>query len=117
MWRTGEQVAKRYGIGRQAMEEYGAASQQKACAAQAAGRFDAEIAPITVTTGVTDKTLGLITLQVTVSRDEGTREGTTVEVISGLRTAPPGGLVSAGNASQYSDGARACLLTTQHYAP
>ncbi len=67
------------------MDEYGAASQQKACAAQAAGLFDAEIAPITVTAGVADKTLGLITKQVTVSKDEGTREGTTVEAISGLR--------------------------------
>ncbi|MCW5234546.1 acetyl-CoA C-acyltransferase [Verminephrobacter eiseniae] len=116
MLQTAEQVAKRYGIGRQAMDEYGAASQQKACAAQAAGRFDAEIAPITVTTGVTDKTLGLITRQVTVSRDEGTREGTTVEVISGLRPALPGGLVSAGNASQFSDGAGACVLTSEDYA-
>ncbi|MCW5236562.1 acetyl-CoA C-acyltransferase [Verminephrobacter eiseniae] len=116
MLQTAEQVAKRYGIGRQAMDEYGAASQQKACAAQAAGRFDAEIAPITVTTGVADKTLGLITRQVTVGRDEGTREGTTVEVISGLRPALPGGLVSAGNASQFSDGAGACVLTSEDYA-
>src|SRR6218665_128743 len=109
MLQTAEQVAKRYGIGRQAMDEYGAASQQKACAAQAAGRFDAEIAPITVTTGVTDKTLRLITRQ-------GTGEGSTGEVIGGLRPALPGGLVSAGNASQFSDGAGACVLTSEDYA-
>eukprot|EP01034_Spumella_vulgaris_P035877 gene35877-44241_t len=86
MLQTAEQVAKRYHIGREAMDEYGAASQQKACAAQVAGLFDAEIAPITVTAGIADKTLGLITKQVTVSKDEGTREGTTVEAISGLRS-------------------------------
>ena len=116
MLQTAEQVAKRYHIGRDAMDEYGAASQQKACAAQAAGLFDAEIAPISVTAGVADKTLGLITRQVTVSRDEGTREGTTVQAISGLRSALPGGLISAGNASQFSDGAGACVVTSETYA-
>ncbi len=116
MLQTAEQVAKRYGIGREAMDEYGAASQQKACAAQAAGLFDAEIAPITVTAGIADKTLGLITRQVTVSKDEGTREGTTVEAIRGLRSALPGGLVSAGNASQFSDGAGACVVVSEAYA-
>ena len=116
MLQTAEQVAKRYNISREAMDEYGAASQQKACAAQAAGLFDAEIAPITVTAGVADKTLGLITKQVTVSKDEGTREGTTVEAIRGLRSALPGGLISAGNASQFSDGAGACVVTSEQYA-
>ena len=116
MLQTAEQVAKRYHIGRDAMDEYGAASQQKACAAQAAGLFDAEIAPITVTAGIADKTLGLITKQVTVSRDEGTREGTTKEGISGIRPAMPGGLISAGNASQFSDGAGACVVVGEDYA-
>ncbi|BCN38379.1 acetyl-CoA acetyltransferase [Alicycliphilus denitrificans] len=116
MLQTAEQVAKRYGIGRDAMDEYGAASQQKACAAQAAGRFDDEIAPITVTAGIADKTLGLITRQVTVSRDEGTREGTTKEGISGIKPALPGGLISAGNASQFSDGASACVVVSEEYA-
>ncbi|WP_416402005.1 acetyl-CoA C-acyltransferase [Alicycliphilus denitrificans] len=116
MLQTAEQVAKRYGIGRDAMDEYGAASQQKACAAQAAGRFDDEIAPITVTAGIADKTLGLITRQVTVSRDEGTREGTTKEGISGIKPALPGGLISAGNASQFSDGAGACVVVSEEYA-
>ena len=116
MLQTAEQVAKRYNIGREAMDEYGAGSQQKACAAQAAGLFDAEIAPITVTAGVADKTLGLITKQVTVSKDEGTREGTTVDAISGLRSALPGGLISAGNASQFSDGAGACVVASEEYA-
>jgi acetyl-CoA C-acetyltransferase len=116
MLQTAEQVAKRYKIGRDRMDEYGAASQQKACAAAAAGKFDDEIAPITVTAGVIDKTLGLITKQVTVSRDEGLREGTTALAISGLRSALPGGLVTAGNASQFSDGAGACVVMDEKLA-
>ncbi|MBA4257461.1 MAG: acetyl-CoA C-acyltransferase, partial [Polaromonas sp.] len=75
MLQTAEQVAKRYGISREAMDEYGAASQQKATAALEAGLFNAEIAPITVTAGVADKVMGLMTKQVTVSQDEGIRAG------------------------------------------
>lgn len=116
MLQTAEQVAKRYGIGRDVMDEYGAGSQQKACAAAAAGKFDDEIAPITVIAGVYDKVQGLISKQVTVSRDEGLREGTTVEAISGLRSALPGGLVTAGNASQFSDGAGACVVMDETLA-
>ena len=116
MLQTAEQVAKRYGIGRDAMDEYGAASQQKASAALEAGLFKQEIAPITVTMGVADKTLGLITKKVTVEHDEGIRPGTTFDAIHGLRSALPGGLVSAGNASQFSDGAGACVLTSEDYA-
>ncbi len=66
--------------------------------------------------GVADKVMGLTTKQVTVSKDEGIREGTTVEGISGLRSALPGGLISAGNASQFSDGAGACVLVHEDYA-
>jgi len=116
MLQTAEQVAKRYNIGRDKMDEYGAASQQKATAALEAGLFKAEIAPITVTAGVADKTLGLITKQVTVENDEGIRPGTTFEAIHGLRSALPGGLVSAGNASQFSDGAGACVLMDETLA-
>ena len=116
MLQTAEQVAKRYKISRDRMDEYGAASQQKACAAQAAGLFDAEIAPITVSAGVIDKLMGMMTKQVTVSKDEGTREGTTIEAIAGLRSAVPGGLISAGNASQFSDGAGACVLMDETLA-
>ena len=116
MLQTAEQVAKRYKIGRDVMDAYGAASQQKACAALAAGLFSDEIAPITVTAGVVDKVMGLTTKQVTVSVDEGLREGTTVEAISGLRSALPGGLVTAGNASQFSDGAGACVLMDEKLA-
>jgi acetyl-CoA C-acetyltransferase len=116
MLQTAEQVAKRYGISRDAMDEYGAASQQKATAALEAGLFKDEIAPITVTAGVADKTLGLITKQVTVEHDEGIRAGTTKEGISGLRSALPGGLVTAGNASQFSDGAGACVLMDETLA-
>jgi acetyl-CoA C-acetyltransferase len=116
MLQTAEQVAKRYNISREAMDEYGAASQQKACAAQAEGRFDAEIAPITVKAGVADAVMGLRTKEVTVSKDEGTREGTTKEGISGIKPALPGGVISAGNASQFSDGAGACVVVSEEYA-
>ena len=116
MLQTAEQVAKRYGISRAAMDEYGAGSQQKACAAQAAGKFDDEIAPITVTAGVADPVRGMTTRSVTVSKDEGTREGTTAEGISGIRSAIPGGVISAGNASQFSDGAGACVVVSESYA-
>lgn len=110
MLQTAENVGKRYGISRQAMDEYGAASQQKATAALEAGLFSAEIAPITVTMGVADKALGLITRQVTVSQDEGIRPGTTYDGIKDLRSALPGGLITAGNASQFSDGAGAVVV-------
>ena len=116
MLQTAENVAKRYNIGRDAMDEYGAASQQKATAALEAGLFKAEIAPITVTAGVADKVMGLMTKQVTIENDEGIRAGTTKEGISGLRSALPGGLVSAGNASQFSDGAGACVLMDEALA-
>jgi acetyl-CoA C-acetyltransferase len=116
MLQTAENVAKRYNISREAMDEYGARSQQRASAALAAGLFDAEIAAITVKAGVVDKTMGLITKQVTVSKDEGIREGTTVEALSNLKSAMPGGLISAGNASQFSDGAGACVVMSETLA-
>jgi acetyl-CoA C-acetyltransferase len=110
MLQTAENVATRYNISREAMDEYGAASQQRASAALEAGLFNAEIAPITVTMGVADKVMGLSTKKVTVSQDEGIRAGTTVEGISGLRSALPGGLITAGNASQFSDGGGAVVV-------
>ena len=116
MLQTAENVAKRYGIGRDAMDAYGAASQQRATAALEAGLFKDEIAPITVTMGVADKVMGLMTKQVTVENDEGIRAGTTVEGISGLRSALPGGLVTAGNASQFSDGGGACVVMDETLA-
>ena len=116
MLQTAEQVAKRYKINRDVMDEYGALSQQKACAAQAAGKFDSEIAAITVKAGVIDKTMGMITQQVTVSKDEGLREGTTAQGISGIKSAMPGGVIAAGNASQFSDGAGACVVMSEELA-
>ncbi len=110
MLQTAENVATRYNISREAMDEYGAASQQRASAALEAGLFNAEIAPITVTMGVADKVMGLSTKKVTVSQDEGIRAGTTVEGIRGLRSAVPGGLITAGNASQFSDGGGAVVV-------
>ena len=116
MLQTAEQVAKRYQISRERMDEYGASSQQKATAALAAGLFEAEIAPITVTMGVADKVMGLMTKQVTASQDEGIRAGTTQEGISGLRSAIPGGLITAGNASQFSDGGGAVVVMDETVA-
>ncbi len=116
MLQTAEQVAKRYQIGRDAMDEYGAASQQKADAALKAGLFKQEIAPITVTMGVVDPVLGLRTKEVTVENDEGIRPGTTKEGISGIRPALPGGVVAAGNASQFSDGGGACVVVHEKFA-
>ena len=116
MLQTAENVAKRYNIGRDVMDEYGATSQQRATAALEAGLFTAEIAPITVTMGVADKVMGLMTKKVTVSQDEGIRAGTTVEGISGLRSAVPGGLITAGNASQFSDGAGAVVVMHESVA-
>ena len=116
MLQTAEQVAKRYGIARERMDEYGAGSQQRATAALAAGLFEAEIAPITVTMGVADAVMGLTTRQVTVSRDEGIREGTTKEGISGIKPAIAGGVIAAGNASQFSDGGGAVVVMDEKVA-
>ncbi len=116
MLQTAEQVAKRYGISRERMDEYGAGSQQKASAALAAGRFDAEIAPISVIAGFADPVMGLSTKKVTVSRDEGIREGTTKEGISGIKPAVPGGVIAAGNASQFSDGGGAVVVMNESVA-
>ncbi len=116
MLQTAEQVDKRYKIPKQRMDEYGAASQQKACAAQEAGKFKDEIISVTTIAGVADPVLGLRTKEVTVSADEGLRAGTTYESIKDIRTALPGGVITAGNASQFSDGAGACVVVSDTYA-
>ncbi|MFY7855203.1 MAG: acetyl-CoA C-acyltransferase [Rubrivivax sp.] len=116
MLQTAEQVAKRYQIGRERMDRYGAESQQRACAAQERGLFNDEIAPITVMAGVADPVMGMRSKSVTVSADEGLRPGTTYEGIKDIRTAMPGGVVTAGNASQFSDGAGACAVVSEAYA-
>jgi len=116
MLQTAENVAKRYGIDKERQDRYGAGSQQKAVAAQEAGRFAEEMIPVTVTAGVADATLGLRSKEVTVKADEGLRAGTTYEGIKDIRPAMPGGVVTAGNASQFSDGAGACVLVSETYA-
>lgn len=111
MLQTAETVAKRYGISKQAQDEYGVRSQLRAAAAQAAGKFDAEIVPMTTTMGVVDKGTGrLTTREVTIATDEGIRSDTTLEAVSKIRATLPGGVVTAGNASQFSDGASACVV-------
>jgi len=116
MLETAETVAKRYKISRERMDQYGAASQQKATAALEAGLFRAEIAPITVTAGVADPKNGIRTKEVTVENDEGIRPGTTYDGIKDIRPAVPGGVISAGNASQFSDGGGACVVVSSQYA-
>jgi acetyl-CoA C-acetyltransferase len=112
MLQTAEKVAERYGISKEAQDEYGARSQQRAAAARNAGRFDQEIVPMTTTMGVIDKETGKITStkEVTIASDEGIRGDTTLDGIRGLRPAVPGGVITAGNASQFSDGSSACVV-------
>jgi acetyl-CoA C-acetyltransferase len=111
MLQTAETVAKRYNIPRELQDEYGARSQQRAAAAQAAGKFNDEIVPITVLAGIADKASGrLFTKEVTVSADEGIRADTTFEAVAKIKPAIPGGVIAAGNASQFSDGASACVV-------
>jgi acetyl-CoA C-acetyltransferase len=116
MMQTAEQVAKRYGVSKERMDRFGAESQQKACAAQEKGLFNDELAPITVTAGVADAVMGLRSKEVTVKADEGLRPGTTYDSIKDIRTAVPGGVITAGNASQFSDGAGACAVVSETYA-
>jgi acetyl-CoA C-acetyltransferase len=117
MLRTAETVAERYNISRERQDRYGAQSQQRAAAAQAAGRFNDEIVPITVLAGVADKATGrLYTREVTLLADEGIRPDTTYEGVSTIRPATPGGVISAGNASQFSDGASAAVVADADYA-
>jgi len=111
MLETAETVARRYNISRERQDEYGVQSQQRAAAAAAAGRFTAEIVPMTVTMGVADKeTSHISTKEVTIGADEGIRADTTYEGVAKIKPALPGGTVAAGNASQFSDGAAACVV-------
>ena len=117
MVQTAETVANRYGIGRGAQDEYAMQSQQRTAAAQAAGLFDQEIVPVTVTKAIRDKQTGEIsTEQVTLVKDEGNRPETTLEVLSALKPVIPGGSITAGNASQLSDGSSACILMEEKLA-
>jgi acetyl-CoA C-acetyltransferase len=111
MLQTAETVARRYGIPRQQQDEYGARSQQRAAAALAAGRFQDEIVPFTTLMAVADKETGrLSTREVTLSTDEGIRADTTSEALARIKPVFPGGVIAAGNASQFSDGASACVV-------
>lgn len=111
MLQTAENVARRYDISKARQDAYGARSQQRAAAAQAAGKFADEIVPITVLAGLADKATGrMFTQEVTLAADEGIRADTTLEGVSTIRTALPGGVITAGNASQFSDGASACVV-------
>ena len=108
---TAEVVAKRYGIGREAQDRYGVQSQQRAAAAQAAGKFRDEIVPIEVHMKVVDKNTGQETVKdVVADRDEGIRPDTTYDGVSQIKPAIEGGTIAAGNASQFSDGASAAVV-------
>jgi acetyl-CoA C-acetyltransferase len=111
MIQTAETVAKRYGIPREVQDRYGARSQQRVAAALAAGRFDAEVVPMTTMKSITNKETGQTLMQeVTLKHDEGIRGDTTFEGVSALKPVMEGGCITAGNASQLSDGASACVV-------
>jgi acetyl-CoA C-acetyltransferase len=111
MLQTAEYVSKKYGIPREPQDEYGVRSQQRAAAARAAGKFNDEIVPITTTMKVVDKTTGAeSTKEVTVAQDEGIRADTTYEGVSKIKPAIEGGVIAAGNASQFSDGASVAVV-------
>ena len=117
MLQTAETVSKRYDISRERQDEYGARSQQRAAAAAAAGRFADEIVPMGVTMGVADKdTQRISTRQLTIEADEGIRPDTTVEAVAKIKPALPGGVIAAGNASQFSDGAAAVVVMSDRVA-
>jgi acetyl-CoA acetyltransferase family protein len=117
MLQTAEVVAKRYNIGRDACDEYGLKSQQRTAAAQAAGKFDDEIVPVTATMAIVNKeTKEVSHKEVTLAKDEGNRADTTLEGLQALKTVLEGGTVTAGNASQLSDGASASVLMEEKLA-
>ena len=108
---TAENVAKKFNISREAQDEYALMSQQRTAAAQAAGKFDDEIVPMTSTMGIMDKETKEISFkEVTLAKDEGNRPSTTLESLQGLKPVIEGGCITAGNASQLSDGASACVV-------
>jgi acetyl-CoA C-acetyltransferase len=111
MLETAEVVAKRYGVPREKQDEYGVRSQTLASAAQAAGKFRDEIVPFQTVMGVGDKATGRLSMkEVTLDADEGIRADTTYEAVAKIKPAIPGGVIAAGNASQFSDGASACVV-------
>src|SRR5512136_441655 len=111
MLETAEVVAKRYGVPREKQDEYGVRSQVRAAAAQAAGKFRDEIVPFQTVMGVGDKATGRLSMkEVTLDADEGIRADTTYEGVAKIKPVVPGGTIAAGNASQFSDGASACVV-------
>ena len=117
MLQTAEVVAERYGITREQMDAYALQSQQRTAAAQAAGKFDDEIVPVTATMTIVNKDTKEVThKEVTLSKDEGNRADTTLEGLQGLKTVIDGGTITAGNASQLSDGASASVLMSEQEA-
>ena len=117
MLMTAENVARTYGISREVQDEYAAHSQERTARAQAAGAFDDEIVPITAIKRVKNRETGEEILEeVTLSKDEGNRPGTTAETLGQLNPVVEGGVITAGNASQLSDGASACVLMERKLA-
>ena len=117
MLMTAENVARTYGISREVQDEYAAHSQERTARAQAAGAFDDEIVPITAIKRVKNRETGEEILEeVTLSKDEGNRPGTTAETLGQLNPVVEGGVITAGNASQLSDGASACVLMERKMA-
>jgi acetyl-CoA C-acetyltransferase len=117
MLQTAEYVSKKYGIPREAQDRYGVESQQRAAKSRAAGKFKDEIVAITTKMKVVDKVTGAETMkEVTSEHDEGIRADTTYEGVSQIKPAIPGGVIAAGNASQFSDGASAQVVMSDKLA-
>ncbi len=117
MLQTAEYVSKKYRIDRERQDRYGVCSQQRASAARAAGKFDSEIVPMTTKMKVVDKATGTESVQdVTIAQDEGIRPDTTFEGVSKIKPAIEGGVIAAGNASQFSDGASVAVVMSAREA-
>ena len=117
MLETAEMVSKRYGISREVQDQYGARSQQRAEKARTEGKFSDEIAPFKTTMKIVDKDTGAESVkEIIVDKDEGIRPGTTYDAVSQIKPALDGGVIAAGNASQFSDGASAQVVMSEKAA-
>src|SRR5687768_15096927 len=117
MLQTAEYVSQKYNISREQQDRYGVRSQERAAAARAAGKFDDEIVELTTTMKVVDKATGAESTQsITASQDEGIRADTTYEGVAKIKPAVEGGVIAAGNASQFSDGASVCVVMSDRAA-
>jgi acetyl-CoA acetyltransferase family protein len=117
MLQTAEHVARKYAVSRETQDHYALESQRRTAAAQREGRFDAEIVPIAASMATKDKDSGVVTYrEVTLAKDEGNRPDTSYEGLAALKPVIAGGVITAGNSSQLSDGSSACVLMHEKLA-